>query len=326
MKRRTFIAAGAVAFWVMQAGSPAQATSESYPEKPVRLVVGFPAGQATDIIARLVAEKMQKGMGQPIVVENKPGAGGELALGYLGMQPADGYTVSFANTGAVVTNRFIKKKLAYDPEKLQPVALLGDIPLVLSTTANGKINSLKDFVEQARANPGKLTYATPGVGTTSHLAMESLKQAAGLDVLHIPYTGSSQALTDVSSGNVDVAFDTITTVMRFSEAGKLKPLAIGTTERVASLPNIPTLKEEGFDGIVGAVWVGAFVPRGTPEVVTDKLAKVIAEAVKDEELSPRLAGTGLYVRYADAAGFKAVLAEDAPKIQKVVERSGITTD
>lgn len=325
MKRRNFVAAAAVAVLAIQAGIPAQATSP-YPEKPVRLVIGFPPGQATDIIARLVAEKMQKGMGQPIIVENKPGAGGELALGYLGMQPADGYTVSFANTGAVVTNRFIKKKLAYDPEKLQPVALLGDIPLVLSTTANGKINSLKDFVEQARANPGKLTYATPGVGTTSHLAMESLKQAAGLDVLHVPYTGSSQALTDVSSGNVDVAFDTITTVMRFSQTGKLKPLAIGTAERVASLPDIPTLKEEGFEGIVGAVWVGAFVPHGTPAAVIDKLATAIAEAVKDQELAPRLAGTGLYVRYADAAGFKAVLAEDAPKIQKVVELSGITTD
>jgi tripartite-type tricarboxylate transporter receptor subunit TctC len=323
MNRRSFIAGGAIALLSMQATALAD-TSLPYPQKPVRIVVGFPAGQATDIIARLVAERMQEGLGQPVIVDNKPGAGGEIALGHLGQQRADGYTVSFANTGAVVTNRYLKTKLAYDPDTIQPVALLGDIPLVLSTTANGNINSLSDFIERARANPGKLTYATPGVGTTSHLAMESLKQAAGIDVLHVPYTGSSQALTDVSSGNVDVAFDTITTVQRFSQGGRLKPLAIGTSERVAQLPDVPTLLEKGFDGIIGAVWVGAFVPRGTPEAVGERLAKEISNAVSDPALAPRLQAAGLYVRYADAAGFKALLGEDAPKIKKVVEFSGIT--
>lgn len=322
MHRRHFVVAATAALLFMHAGAHAQSES-SYPQKPVRVVVGFPAGQATDIIARLVAERMQQTLGQPLVVENKAGVGGELALGYLIQQPADGYTVSFANTGAVVTNRFIKKTLSYQPEKLQPVALLGDIPLVLATTGNGKINSLKDFVEQARANPGKLTYATPGVGTTSHLAMESLKQAAGIDVLHVPYTGSSQALTDVAAGNVDVAFDTITTVQRFRESGRLKALAIGTAQRVANLPDVPTLEEEGYRDIVGAVWVGAFVPRGTPQAVSQRLADEIAQAVQDPALTPRLASTGLYVRYADAAGFETVMANDAPKIQRVVEFSGI---
>ncbi|NYT83117.1 tripartite tricarboxylate transporter substrate binding protein [Alcaligenaceae bacterium] len=320
MNRRDFIVASAIALLPLHISAQ---TPAGYPEKAVRIVVGFPAGQATDIIARIVSEKLAERLGQPLVVENKPGAGGGLALSYLLRQPADGYTVSFANTGAVITNQFVKKDLPYNPNDLQPVALLGDIPLVLAVRGDSSIKSLEDFINQARANPGKLSYATPGVGTTSHLAMESLKQATGIDVLHVPYTGSSRSLSDVVAGNVDVSFDTITTVYPFTENGRLRPIAIGVSERVALLPDVPTLAELGYRDIVGAVWVGAFVPPGTPTAIVQTLEAGIGEVAKNPDVASRLAAAGLYVRYADAAGFAASLATDKPKIQEVVKFSGL---
>lgn len=323
MKRRNFLTAWLLAFLplVVQAEGAA-----NFPEKPVRIVVGFPAGQATDIIARLVSDKLGNRLGQPMIVENKPGAGGSVALANLAQQKSDGYTVSFANTGAVITNRFIQKNLPYRPDQLQPVALLGDIPLVLAVRGDSKINSLEDLVKEARANPGKLTYATPGTGTTSHLAMESLKQATNIDILHVPYTGSSRSLTDLVAGNVDVSFDTITTIQPFIANKRLKALAIGSAERVSLLPDVPTLAQAGYRNMIGAVWVGAFVPRGTPEPIVEKLQNEIAKVVKDPDIASRLANAGLYVRYADAAGFAAILEEDTRKIQKVVEFSGAKAD
>ncbi|MBP0620954.1 Bug family tripartite tricarboxylate transporter substrate binding protein [Cupriavidus consociatus] len=323
MNHRHFIVAASA---VLLCTNVSAQGASNYPTKPVKLVVGFPAGQATDIIARMVSERMAKHLGQPIVVENKPGQAGGLALGYLAQQTPDGYTVSFANTGAVITNQFVQKSLSYSPEKLQPVALLGDIPLVLVARGDGKIKSLKDFVDQARANPGKLTYSTPGNGTTSHLAMESLKQATGINVLHVPYTGSSRSLTDLMAGNVDVSFDTITTVQPFAESGRLKALAIGATERVGALPKVPTLAESGYRDIIGAVWIGAFVPNGTPATVIRRLESEIGQAVKDPAISQRLNAVGLYVRYADAAGFAKMLVTDTPKIRKVVQLSGAKAD
>lgn len=323
MHRRDFVLTSAAA---VAATSVAAQPASTYPHKPVKLVVGFPAGQATDLIARMFADKMGQRLGQPLVVENKPGQGGGLALGYLAQQAVDGYTVSLANTGAVVTNQFIQKSLSYSPDKLQPVALLGDIPLVLAASPGGRIHTLQDFVAQAKANPGKLSYATPGNGTTSHLAMESLKQATGIDVLHIPYTGSNRSLTDLIAGNVDVSFDTLTTVQPFVDGGRLRALAIGAPQRVVALPQVPTLSESGFADIVGAVWIGVFVAQGTPPAVVRRLEAEFAAAVKDAALGAKLVGAGLYVRYADAQGFAGLLASDAQKIRKVVERSGIRAD
>lgn len=322
MNRRDFVLTTAVIAASTAVAQPAVA----YPQKPVKLIVGFPAGQATDLIARLFADNLGQRLGQPLIVENKPGQGGGLALGYLTQQPADGYAVSLANTGAVITNQFIQKSLSYSPDKLQPVSLLGDIPLILAANPRGKINTLKEFIEKAKANPGKLTYATPGNGTTSHLAMESLKQATGIDVLHIPYTGSSRSLTDLIAGNVDVSFDTMTTIQPFVDSGKLKALAIGTPQRVAALPSVPTLAEFGYRDIIGAVWIGVFVGTGTSAFVVQKLEAEFAAAVQDPTLKAKLTGAGLYVRYADAKGFTALLAADTQKIKKVVETSGIKVD
>lgn len=297
-----------------------------YPSRPVKVVVGFPAGQATDTIARLLGNQLALQMRQPFLIDNRPGQGGSLALGYLAQQPADGYTVSLANTGAVITNQFLQKKLSYTPKQLQPVALIGDIPLMLVANPSAPFKDLKGFIERARANPGRLTYATPGNGTTSHLAMESLKQAAKIDVLHVPYAGSSRSLNDLIAGLVDVSFDTVTTTQPFVESQKLRPLAIGSALRISALPDVPTLVESGFKDIIGAVWIGAFVPRGTPAAVIKQLEVEIGRAAREPETASRMRAAGFYVRLIDASGFESILRTDTHRIQQLVETSGATVD
>lgn len=323
MKRRALVRGACACLFVRNGLAQAP---PAYPTRPVRLVIGFPPGQATDVIARLVTERMAQRLGQPFVVDTRVGQGGGLALAHLVQQAPDGYTICFANTGAVITNTFVQKNLAYALPQLQPIALLGDLPLVLATQPGGRIRSLEDFIEQARAKPGKLSYSTPGVATTSHLAMESLKQAAKLDVVHVPYTGSNRSLTDLIAGTVDVSFDTIALIQPFVESGRLAALALGVDRRVAQMPAVPTLAEAGFPDIVGSVWVGVFAPRGLPDAVARTLEAEVAAALQDPAVSARLLGMGMVLRYVDGAGFARMLAADATKIQKVVQRSGIKPD
>lgn len=247
-----------------------------------------------------------------------------MALG--SQQPADGYTLSLANTGAVITNQFLQASLNYAPSQLQPVALLGDLPLMLVARPDAPFTDLKGFIEQARANPGKLTYSTPGNGTTSHLAMESLKQAAKIHVLHVPYAGSARSLTDLMSGYVDVSFDTVTTTQPLVKDRKLRALAAGSAQRLPSLPGVPTLAENGYGSIIGAVWVGAFVPRGTPAAVVARLERELASAATDADTASKMRAAGLYVRLADAKGFESILEADTPKIQHLVKVSGMRVD
>ncbi|WP_159914553.1 tripartite tricarboxylate transporter substrate binding protein [Pantoea sp. 18069] len=308
------------------AGSLAQGSATSYPSRPVKIAVGFPAGQATDLIARVLTDRLTASMNQPFLVENRPGQGGSLALGYLAQQAADGYNIAFANTGAVLTNQFLQKKLSYKPEDIQPVMLMGDIPLVLVARPGAPFQDLKGMIEFARKHPGRLTYSTPGNGTTSHLAMESIKQAAKVDLMHVPYTGSARSLTDLIAGNVDVSFDTITTVQPFIDAKKLKALAVGTEQRITSLGNVPTLAETGYTDLIGSVWIGAFAPRGTPKAVVDQLESTITAIVQEPATRARLLTVGFFPRLLNATAFEKMLREDAPKVQQIVKISGASVD
>lgn len=334
MQRRHFIttsttlgALGAVAgFGSFGNMAFAQGTAANYPSHPVKIAVGFPAGQATDLIARVLTDRLTARMKQPFLVENRPGQGGSLALGYLAQQAADGYNISFANTGAVLTNQFLQKKLAYKPEDIQPIMLIGDIPLVLVARPEAPFNDLKGMIEFARKNPGRLTYSTPGNGTTSHMAMESIKQAAKVDLVHVPYTGSARSLTDLIAGIVDVSFDTITTVHPFIDAKKLKALAVGADQRIASLGNVPTLAEAGYSDLIGSVWIGAFAPRGTPKAVAERLESAIAAIVQEPVTKAKLLTFGFFPRLANAAAFEKILRDDAPKLQHIVKVSGASVD
>ena len=325
MQRRHFITTS-TALAALGTFGTTGSLAQAYPSRPVKIAVGFPAGQATDLIARVLTDRLGARLNQPFLVENRPGQGGSLALGYLSQQPADGYNIGFANTGAVLTNQFLQKKLSYKPEDIQPVMLIGDIPLVLVVRPGAPFQDLKGLIEFARKNPGRLTYSTPGNGTTSHLAMESLKQAAKVDLVHVPYTGSARSLTDLIAGNVDASFDTITTVQPFIDAQKLKPLAIGTPQRVASLQNVPTLAESGYTDLIGSVWIGAFAPRGTPKAVVDQLESAITTVVQEPATRAKLLTVGFFPRLLPAQAFDKMLREDAPKLQQIVKISGASVD
>jgi len=323
MKRREHLAAlGAL---LLGALAPAAAQG-GYPARPVHLLVGFPPGQATDTVARLLGERMAQKLGQPMVIENRPGQGGSTVLGYLKQQPADGYAITMAATGAMITNRYLQKNLPYSVDDFAPLGLIGDLPLVLVARPGMPFDDLKGMVAYAKAHPGKLSYASPGNGTTSHLAMESLKKEAGIDLVHIPYQGSARALTDMMGGTVDVAFDTVAVTQPHIASARLKLLAVGHTQRLPQYPAAPTVAESGYPGLVASVWLGAFAPRQVPPPVRQRLGEALGQVLQEPETQRKLAELGLMARSLDGDAFARMLREEGPRWKRIVETSGAQVD
>lgn len=322
MKRRTLLGMSTA----LLAASPALLRAQTYPSKPIRLVVGFPPGQATDTIARLIGERLAPKLGQPVVIENRPGLGGGTALIHLTQQPADGYAFAMAATGAVVTNQFLQKNLPYKPSDFQPVGLLGDLPLLLVARPDAPFNDIAGFVSYAKKNPGKLSYSSPGNGTTSHLAMEQLKREAGISVVHIPYQGSVRSLTDLMGGQIDISFDTIAVTQPHVRAGKLKLLAVGHRERLATIPNAPTLAEAGYAQLIASVWLGVVAPKGTPLAIAQRVNSEIAAILHESEFTRRMQDMGVVVRNEGPAAFERMIAAEAPRWKQIVQLSGAMVD
>jgi len=323
MKRREHLAGlGALLLGAM---APAAAQT-AYPSKPVRLLVGFPPGQATDTVARLLAERLAHRLGQPLVVENRPGQGGGAVLSYLKQQPADGYALTMAATGAMVTNQYLQKNLPYRADDFAPIGLIGDLPLVLVARPGMPFDDLQGMVAYARANPGKLSYASPGNGTTSHLTMESLKKEAGIEIVHIPYQGSVRALSDMMGGSVDVAFDTVAVTQPHIESTRLKLLAVGHTQRLAQYPAAPTVAESGYPRLVASVWLGAFASKQVPPAALQRLGESLGQVLQEPETRKKLADLGLIARSLDGEAFGRMLQEEGPRWKRIVETSGAQVD
>ena len=262
---------------------PLLALAQSYPAKPVRFVVPFPPGNAGDLMARMLAEKMTAGMGQSIIVDNRPGAGGNIGAEYAAKAPADGYTVLIAASGIVTANAFLYK-LSFDPQKdLAPVTLIYSGAPLLVVSPKVQARSLAELIDFAKRNPGRLTYASYGSGHISHIIGEMFKQAAGVDILHVPY--KSSPLPDVMSGQVDMIFESPLLVVKNKE--RLRPLGVVSAQRNPKMPEVPALAEvlSGFE-VTG--WLGAFVPSGTPREVVQRLNREMAAAIKAPEFVKRL--------------------------------------
>lgn len=267
----------------------AQAT---YPSKPVRLMVGAGAGGGTDIIARMLAEKMAESFKGTFVVENKPGASNTIAAELTAKAQADGHTLLVAtNTGQAIAPHLIK--LSFDPMKdLTPIGLVVTVPNVLVVGANVPANTVKDLVALMKAKPGDFKYASSGIGSTQHIAGEGFDIAAGVKSLHIPYKGSAQAHLDIIAGNVQIMFDTTSSAMGQIKAGKFKALAVTTPQRSAELPNVPTLTEAGISGSDMSTWYGVFVTTGTPPDVVARLQSELARIIKLPDVQAKLKGLG----------------------------------
>lgn len=268
-------------------------TEANWPSRPIKWVVPFPPGGAMDAIARTLGDQAARELGQPFVIENRPGAGGNIGADYVAKLPGDGYTIMITSIG-MATNPALYTKLSYDPVKdFAPISLLAVVPNVLVVNAAKSADkSVKDALAHARREPGKLTYASAGNGTSIHLAGEMFAALAGVQLLHVPYKGSGPAVTDMLGGQVDLMFDSITSARPHIQSGKLRALGVTTARRSSALPDVPTIAEAGVPGYEVSPWFAVFAPAGTPATVVARLNQVLNGAMKQPDTLKKLAGVG----------------------------------
>ena len=291
--------------------------------KTTRILVGFPPGQATDIVARMVAERLTVALGHPVIVENKPGQGGSVALAQLAKSPADGSVLTLSALAGYLVNPYLYGNVQYDTLKdFDPVGMVADLPMILVVNPSVPVKSLRELIDYAKANPDKLTQSSSGSGTLSHLLMEDFKQRAGIHMVHVPYQGSPRAMVDLISGNVQVGLDTVTVTQPFVKSGKLRIIAAGTQKRLAAFPDTPTIAESGFPGFEAVAWVALAAPAGTPRELRERIGAETMKAVRSPEFSERLAAIGAVPRPSTPEEFGAYLRAEIPRWREIVARSG----
>ena len=307
----------------MLAAAPWAMAQPQYPSKPIRLVVPFSAGSATDILARIIGARMGQHSGYQIIVDNRPGAGGTLGATGVAKAAPDGYTLILVSVGHAI-NATLYPKLAYDTVKdFAPVSLVASVPNVLVVNAASKYNSVRDIVAAARANPGAMNFDSAGSGSSTHLSGEMFKMQAGIDMVHIPYKGTGEALTDVMAGRGDMMFAPTVSAMPFVRQGKLKALAVTTAKRSASLPDIPTVAEAGLPGYTFDSWFGILAPAGTPKEIVNALNAEIGKALASPDVREKLAVQGAEPRTSTPQEFSTYIQAEIAKLAPVVKQSGV---
>jgi tripartite-type tricarboxylate transporter receptor subunit TctC len=300
--------------------------ADAWPSKPMRFIVAAPAGSSLDVIARSIGDKLKDRLGQPIVVENVPGASGTIATGQVARAAPDGHTLLMSFNGPLASTQFLTR-LPYDPQKdLVPVIQTSSQPNVLAVNAGLPVRNVRELIAHARANPGKLNYASVGNGSSSHLTMEMFKAAAGIYAVHIPFNGAPPAALSVSAGDTQMLFTIPTVVMPQVKSGKMKALAVTSGTRFSLLPEIPTVAEAGLRGFESLAWNGVLVPRDTPAEVVLRLNREIDGILKMPDVRMRMNNAGLEPVGGSAEAFRALIASEAKKWGEVVKKTGATLD
>lgn len=303
-----------------------QALAQTYPSKPITLVIPFPPGGPTDLVARVLAKKLGEQMGQSVVVDNKPGANGNIGAMAVVKAPADGHTVLY-NTSSITLSPALYKSLSYDVQRdLAPVALTAVVPLALVVNPNVPVTNVREFVAYAKANPGKLSYGSAGNGNVTHLAAYQFVQSQGLDATHIPYKGSAPADVDLVAGQIQFMTDTINSVMPFIKDKRLKLLAVTTAKRMSLFPDAPTLGETVMPGFEAGAWQGVMVPAGTPAPVVQRLNSEILKALKSPEVLEKLAQQGAEALGSSPEEYGAYVKKELTRWAGVVKATGISLD
>lgn len=306
----------------------AAAHAETYPARPIALVVIGPPGGPTDQAGRLVAQNMAKRLGQPVVVENKPGAGGNLAAEYVVRAKADGYTIFLGGQGPIAANQFLYSNLRINPEKdFVPVHGLLTIPNVILVNASSPFRTLKDLVDQARKNPGSLAAGTAGIGLGGHMALERLQSVADLKVMHVPYKGSALLLNNLLGGHVHMAFDYVVGTEAHVQAGKLRALAVMGPKRLAILPDVPTIREAGYPLAESGTWMGMFFASGTPVPIVERWRSELEQMVKEPRFVEAIARSmGALPLDISGAEFGAYVEADRQKMKEFIAKTGVRAE
>ncbi|MBS0339319.1 MAG: tripartite tricarboxylate transporter substrate binding protein [Proteobacteria bacterium] len=300
------------------------AVAQDYPSKPVKLVVPFPPGGSVDLVARLVGKSLQDSLKQPFVVDNKPGASGNIGAAFVAASPPDGYTLLVGSAGVFAANQYLYANPPLDPQKaFAPIMRIVDQPNILVVSPQSPAHSVKELIALAKARPGKVSFGSASVGSAQHFASEMFMQQAGVQMLHVPYKGGAPALTDLMGGQIDMLFDTSPTALPYVKSGKLRALAITSSQRSPLLPDVPTMKEAGLPAFEVVTWTGIAAPAGTPQPVIDKINAAIKAALGGE-LSRQLAETSLIPVGDTPAAFREFIRKDAQSYEALVRSAQIT--
>ena len=315
---------GAIALAALAIGG---AHAQTWPDKPIKLVVAAPAGSSIDVLARTIGDKLKDRLGQPIVVENRPAAGGTSATDFVAKSTPDGYTMLMSFNGPLAFGPHLYAKLPYDPQKdLVPVVITSSQPNVLAVTASLPANSVKELIAYAKANPGKLNFASVGNGSSSHLTMELLKSTAGIDIVHVPFNGSPPAVTATIQGETQMMFAVMQPLQAQIQAGKLRALAVTTKTRFALLPDLPTIAENGFPGFEALAWNGVLVPTGTPKPIVQRLNTEINAILKDAAVKSTLNAQGFELVGGTPEDFANLIRSESDKWAPVIKKTGARID
>jgi len=301
--------------------------SQTYPLKPIRLVVPFAPGGSSSIVARAVAAEMEKGLGQPIVIDNKPGGGGNVAMLEVARAEPDGYTLIIGHVGSLAMNPFMYDKLPYDVDRdYAPISLLAIVPAIFVVHESVAAKNLKEFVALAKANPGKLNYGSAGNGSAGHLAMEYLKQATGIEIQHVPYKGTGPNIIDLVAGRTQASSAGTPPLMPHVKSGKLRVIAVGTSKRLPTLPDVGTVAEQGYPGFETSQWYGLNAPAKTPEAVIKRLAAEAAKAAHSPSVKERFAADDAEAVGSTPAEYAAFIKKEQARWGKVVKAAGVKAD
>ncbi len=302
----------------------------NYPERPIKLLVPFPPGGSTDIFARMIGNHLGKLWGQPVIIENKPGASGQIAMEQLLKSPADGYTIYLGNIGSLAVNVALFKNLAYDPRKdVDPVTQIATVPNILVLKPKSSFKSVNELIQYAKQNPGKLTYSSGGNGSAAHTAMEYFKLLTHTDIVHIPYKGTSPALTDVIGGQVDMIMTGAPPLIPFIKAGKVIPVGVSTAKRIDAVPTIPALAETGVPELKRfdvSQWYGLVVRAGTSKDIINKLNSGIRSTFASEQAKEQVKNEGAILKLSSPEEFKVFIGSEIDRWGKVIKSAGIQPD
>jgi tripartite-type tricarboxylate transporter receptor subunit TctC len=324
MLTRRHLLAGAAA---LAAGVPFAKAQSNFASQPIHILVGYAAGGGVDIVARLLQEPMKAALGQPIIIENRTGASAMLATGAVAKAPPDGHTLLMAASGEVAINHFLfKEKMAYDPVKeLAPIAMIGSVPCVVVIADTTPVRNPKELVAYVKANPGKLSFSSSGIGNPQQLAGELMNSMAGIQVLHVPYRGSAPAVTDVATGAVTMSFSSLAAALPLMQAGKIRAIAVTSRERMPQLPDVAPLSE-GAPGLADYEllnWFAMFGTAGTPPEIVERLNSIVNTALKDPAIADKLLPQGIVPKPMKVAEFKAFVDAERTKFGKIVEQANI---